>query len=82
MGNNMCFARRQYCVCSVLLVKECDGFRCAFYKTQEQFKADLNQANKRLAALHPATQQYIAERYYDGVYEWRKGTAPEEAVAV
>ncbi len=43
MGNNMCFARRQYCVCSVLLVKECGGFRCAFYKTQEQFKADFSQ---------------------------------------
>jgi hypothetical protein len=70
MENNMCFARRQYCVCSVLLVKECSGFRCAFYKTQEQFKTDLNQANKRLAELNPAAQRYIADRYYDGIYEW------------
>ncbi len=82
MENNMCFARRQYCVCSVLLVKECRGFRCAFYKTQEQFKADLGQANKRLAALNPAAQQYIAERYHDGVYEWRGTAALEEAVEV
>ena len=44
--NKDCFAYK-YNNCSILTEKLCEnGGKCSFYKTQEQFKLDVERANK------------------------------------
>ncbi len=79
MRQNKCFALLE-CECVALTSKRCLG-KCAFYKTVEQHKAELETAFARIAALPFPLQRYIADQHYSGRYPWiprppRKGRFP------
>ena len=70
-----CYFRDPSCLngCSALIVYKCPGRKCAFFRTPAQARASLRRANARLASLDRTSQEYIAEKYYDGRMPWREG---------
>lgn len=57
---------------------ECDGRNegCPFFKTNEQYKADRQSANERIATLPDWQQTAISEKHYGGEKPWLR-TAPK-----
>jgi hypothetical protein len=70
MDNN-CFAfnptRKK---CMALTYRRCSGPDCPFRKSNAEVDASRLKADRRLAGLPEASQQHIAETYYDGKRPW------------
>lgn len=56
--------------CVALNEDYCKNGDCAFFKTKEKAKQDLEKANKRLASLPREEQEGIADKYYGGKISW------------
>ena len=74
-----CFAYERYGYkydhynnCGATINEKCPGEKCPFYRTPEQAQELRRKANARLASLDRTSQEYIAEKYYDGRMPWRR----------
>jgi hypothetical protein len=63
--NKDCFAYRNK-RCTILTIKKCEGEKCPFYKTKEQFKLGQEKAMERILTLDKELQDHINETYYGG----------------
>ena len=46
--------------------------QCPFYKTEAQYSDEIIKCSSRLKSLPAETQAYIADKYFNGKYPWRK----------
>ena len=69
--SKMCFANKANKF-RILKVGICEGKDCPFIKTKIQLKESVRKAYARIAYLDISKQNYIANKYYQGKYPWRK----------
>lgn len=66
MGLKNCFAYSTksdgVCTCSALTEMICESKKCSFFKTKEQYEADIEKANKHLASIGVPTG--VIKKYY------------------
>ena len=68
-----CIHLTENCKCSVLIVDDCIGEGCTFFKgTLEKSISEMN-FNQRLNSLDENRQKQIANIYYGGKMPWKKG---------
>lgn len=72
LGFPDCIHLNENCKCSLLVVDECTGEKCSFYKNS--FEKGLSEINtmKRLSSLDEDKQKQISNTYYDGKMPWKK----------
>lgn len=65
MSLKNCFAystKNGMSVCSVLTEMICEGKKCVFFKTKEQYEADIEKANEHLASM--GVPKDVIKKYY------------------
>lgn len=67
-----CIALSDYGRCNRLNVFYCQGDKCPFKRSQKEDIDSIKYSYQRLSTLDSLTQNYIAEKYFNGSMPWKE----------